>query len=372
MASDSSRSRGTAIDRRTLLGMGAAVAAASFCAHRVSAQGASSRMIRLIANENPYGPSEAAKAAFADAASSAWQYPGRQTRALAAMIADTEGVSPDHVMIAAGSTEILRIAALAFGRAGPVVTAFPTFPFLGQYAQGIGAEVVQVPLTASMYLDLGAMQNAITSETSLVYICNPNNPTGTMHPGEAVRAFAEENQARTTVFVDEAYIDLWDDMANNTVVPNVARGQNVIVARTFSKLHGMAGLRVGYAIAPPHLIGRMEALRMSMVNLPGVMAASASYRDTAFQVFSRARIREALDVTASIFDDLGRPYTPSRGNFILFDTGLPPREFMVGMRGRGILTGMTYAPYSTWARVSMGRVEEMHAFGEAAREFFAA
>jgi len=147
--------------------------------------------------------------------------------------------------------------------------------------------------------------------------------------------------------------------------------QPVIVTRTFSKLHGMAGLRVGYAIARPDIVNRLEALRISEMSYTGVMAATASLGDMEFLNFSRARIRECLKITTDVLDELNRPYAPTRGNFVYFDTGGSPREFMGGMRKAGILTGMSYSPYPTWARVSMGRVEDMRAFANAARNYFA-
>ena len=132
----------------------------------------------------------------------------------------------------------------------------------------------------------------------------------------------------------------------------------------------MAGLRVGYAIAPPELIGRLEKLRVTAMSYPGVLAAAASIQDKEFLDFSRARIHECLELTAGVFEEIGRPYTPSRGNFIYFDTGGSPREFMGAMRKAGILTGMSYALYPTWARVSMGKVEDMRVFARAARDYF--
>ena len=203
-----------------------------------------------------------------------------------------------------------------------------------------------------------------------MYVCNPNNPTGTLITGSALRPFLGEVSARTPVLVDEAYLDLGDDQAQHTAVTNVLAGDRVIVARTFSKLHGMAGLRVGYAIAPPDIIRELEAFRVTQMSLTGVMAATASIMDIEFQAYSRARIREAMSVTTAVLDELGRPFTPSRGNFVLFDTGGSPRDFMNAMRGQGILTGLSFAPYDSWARVSMGRVEDMRTFAAAARAYF--
>jgi len=328
-------------------------------------------MLRLIANENPYGPSPAARAAAERAVADGWKYAIRETGALKKLIAAHEGVKTNHVMVSAGSSEALRVSAMVFGRdGGRMVAATPTFSFLPSYARHIGCTVDEVPLDQDMKHDLDAMASAIRKDTRLIYVCNPNNPTGTLIDGAELSAFIDEVTPQAPVLIDEAYLDLWDDLDKHTAVSSIRAGKPVIVTRTFSKLHGMAGLRVGYAIAPPKLIGQLEKLRVTQMSYPGVVAAAASLQDEAFLAFSRARIRECLELTTGVLKELGRPYIPSRGNFIYFDTGGSPREFMGAMRRAGILTGMSYSPYPTWARVSMGRVEDMQLFAKAARGYF--
>ena len=333
--------------------------------------GRGSSLLRLIANENPYGPSPAAREAATRAVPDSWKYAMRETAALKRLIAKHAGVTPGHVMVCAGSTEALRVAALLFGRdGGQVVAAIPTFSFLPNYARALGCEVTEVPLDDAMRHDLDVMADALRSDARLIYICNPNNPTGTRITGTSLRDFIAEVSPRAPVVVDEAYLDLSDDLAEHTAVPRVLAGDSVIVTRTFSKLHGMAGLRVGYALAPPALIGRLEALRISQMSYPGVLAAMASLQDTEFQVFSRTQIHAGLRMTEQVLTELGRPWTPSYGNFIFFDTGAPARQFMGAMRRAGILTGLGFAPYTNWARVSMGTVGQMRQFTTAARAHF--
>ncbi|HJP39812.1 MAG TPA: histidinol-phosphate transaminase [Gammaproteobacteria bacterium] len=328
-------------------------------------------MLRLIGNENPYGPSPLARKAVENAIAHSWKYAIRETGMLKKQIAAYEGVKTSHIMVCAGSSEALRVAAMVFGRNGDrMVTASPTFSFLPTYARSLGCAVDQVRLDETMTHDLDAMEAAVRADTKLVYVCNPNNPTGTLIPGPKLSAFIDEVTPRTPVLVDEAYLDLWDDLSEHTAVSSILAGKPVIVTRTFSKLHGMAGLRVGYAIAPPELIRRMEKLRVTQMSYTGVMAAIASLQDTAFLDYSRARIHECLALTTGVLQELNLPFVPSRGNFVYFDTGGSPREFMAAMRRSGILTGLSYAPYPTWARVSMGRVEDMQVFAEAARSYF--
>ncbi|UCG73415.1 MAG: histidinol-phosphate aminotransferase family protein [Chromatiales bacterium] len=328
-------------------------------------------MRRLIANENPYGPSPSARAAATRAVKNGWRYAVREVGALKADIAQLEGVEPSQVMVCAGSTEALRVSALALaGQGGRVVAASPTFFFLPDYARKLGCEVAEVPLDDAMTHDLDAMAAAVNPATKLMYVCNPNNPTGTQLDVTRLGEFIAAVSPRAPVLVDEAYLDLNPDWRALTAVARVRAGDAVIVTRTFSKLHGMAGLRVGYAVGPAELIRRLEALRVSQMSYPGVLAAAASLADAEFLDFSREKIRAGRAVTMAVFDELGLAYRPSHGNFVFFDTGGSPRAFAAGMRERGILTGMPSAAYPSWSRVSMGRVEDMQAFTAAARDYF--
>ena len=327
--------------------------------------------VRLIANENPYGLSPAARRAMENAADDSWQYSFADEVRLKALIAEREDLSPRHVMIGAGSGEILRIAALVYaGQNSQVIAAHPTFSFLPDYARTLGAQVVEVPLTAEMFHDLDAMARAIGDDTRLMYVCNPNNPTGTFVPGDQLNPFLADVAPRVPVLVDEAYLDLWDDWPTQSAVARVAAGDDVIVTRTFSKLHAMAGLRIGYALARPEIIGRLQQYRMSILNLPGLRAAVASYQDMEYQALSRQRIHQGLALTRGLLDDLGLAYAPSRGNFIFFDTGGSLKAFRDAMGAAGFMVGRPFPPYDSWCRVSMGRVEDMETFAGAARDWF--
>jgi histidinol-phosphate aminotransferase len=371
-----------AVTRRALV-LGSSAAAAALLAGRASAAApapagpgkgpAAPAPVRLIANENPYGPAASARQAIADALATGWQYPMGHDAPLKRLIAGREGLTPEHVMLADGSGEILRIAGLVYGRDGrEVVAARPTFGFLQDYARTLGGKVIDVPLDADLRHDLPALAAAVGTGTGLLYICNPNNPTGTLVPAPELRPFVAAQSRRTTVLVDEAYLDLWEDWAAHTVTDRVRAGDPVIVTRTFSKLHGMAGLRVGYALAPPEIIRRLEQHRMTLLGCAGVAAATASYQDLEFQAFSRARLREGLEVTLAAVRDLGlRHVAGGRGNFVFFDTGQPVADFSAAMRRAGYLVGRPFPPYDTWCRVSMGTVEQMRGFATALKAHFA-
>lgn len=362
------------IDRREMFrragATGLALAGFSAGMSRVARASTYSGPVRLVANENPYGPSESAQEAMARSLADGWMYVMAGTRQLRTLIAETEGVNPENVLITAGSGELLKMAGLRYGQSGDIVAARPTFSMLVAYARNTGATVHEVDLDSSMTHDLAGMESRITDKTSLVYVCNPNNPTGTLLDADVLRSFIDTVQGRTTVFVDEAYVDLLDDPQHNAMVDQVKAGKNVVVSRTFSKIHGMAGLRVGYAIGRADIIGRLRPMQMSFLNVMGIQAALASYQDTAFQEFSKSKINECVTVTQSALENVGLPYTPSFTNFVLFDTGGSVRDFAAAMRTKNMLVGRSYAPYDSWCRVSMGTVEQMAVFAEALTDYY--
>jgi histidinol-phosphate aminotransferase len=327
-------------------------------------------LIRLHLNENPYGPSDQAKQAMQAALNDGWAYDNEDVLSLRRLIAAKEGLKPENVIITEGSTELLRIAGLVYGRGKDIVAGLPTFLSMMQYATRNGGQVEWVNLDADMRLDLNAMEAKVTDRTGAVYICNPNNPTGTVLDAGNLRKFIESVSKRTLVLVDEAYIDLADDPEYMTMVDQVRQGRGVLIARTFSKIHGMAGLRVGYGLARADIIKRLEDLRMSAPNRMGLKAAMASYQDAEFLDYSRAMVRACISYTSEFLETMKLKYTPTQANFILFDVGRSSVEFASFMREKFILVNPQLDPLGTWCRVSMGRMEHMEAFTLAAREFF--
>ena len=328
-------------------------------------------LARLIANENPYGPSERARKAIIDSLPTAWQYPMGNDRQLKTLIAEREGLAPENVMVGLGSGEILQIAGLVFGANSRVVAAKPTFNFLQEYARKNGATIVEVPLDEKMRHDLKALAAETSKKgTGLLYVCNPNNPTGNMIPGSELRPFLAEASRNATVLVDEAYLDLWDDWREHTATDRIKAGDPVIVTRTFSKLHGMAGLRVGYGLASPDLIRKLEQHRMTIQDCTGLAAATASYQDLDYQAFSKGKIHEGLAITIAALRELNIPFVENtRGNFVFFDTGGPLADFRTAMKQAGYMIGWPHPPYLTWCRVSMGTTEQMQGFAAALRQW---
>ena len=370
----------TTVSRRAVIGASQALlagvalgalprsGAAQYSPSRAAASGA----IRLAGNENPYGPGPAARAAIKSGVGDSWKYPILEEMAFKAVIAEREGLTPQHVLIGDGSSEILHIAALLAGSGGgELIAATPTFSFVADHVRAIGGSVREVPMDSGMRHDLKAMRAAVSPATRLVYVCNPNNPTGTLVSGAEVREFIATLPREITVLADEAYLEIASDMSEQSVVDQVRAGDNVIVARTFSKLHGLAGLRIGYALARPDLIKRMAALKLVAVSSLGLAAASASYGDMQFQALSRKNLAAGVAITTVALDELKLAYAPTRANFVFFDTGQPAAEFLAAMRQRGFSLGRPFPQYPSWCRVSMGTVEQMQLFASALRAHYA-
>jgi histidinol-phosphate aminotransferase len=327
--------------------------------------------IRLYLNENPYGPSDRAKQAMRDALDDGWMYSHEDAAHLRRLIAAKEGLKPENVFICEGSTELLRIAGMVFcGDGREIVAGLPTFTAMPQYASRSGGVVRWVELNGDMQLDLAAMDAKVNERTGAVYICNPNNPTGSAVDSDQLRGFIEAASQRTLVVVDEAYIDLADDPEKMAMTDQLRLGRNVLIARTFSKMHGLAGLRIGYGLARPEIVRRLEEMRMSIPNRMGLKAAIASYQDAEFQEYSRKMVRAALAYTCGVFDKMKLRYAPTQANFVLFDTGHSGAEFATFLRERHIMVNPVFEPYDSWCRVSMGRMEHMEAFAVATRAFF--
>jgi len=368
----------TRLSRRELLRMSGALAAGAATGAAAGLPPATARAAsappaaaaagpaRLSFNENPYGPGPAARAAIQAATGDAWKYAVGEEMALRAQIAAREGLAPAQVVLGSGSSEILHLVALAH-RGGELVTAVPTFNLIADEVRAGGGTVREVPLDGELRHDLAALRAAVTPATRLVHVCNPNNPTGTSVDGAALRAFIAGLPAGVTAVVDEAYIELGEDPAGQSAVASVKAGASVVVTRTFSKLHGLAGLRVGYGLAPAELAQRLGRLRASSLNSLGLAAATASYADTAFQAESRARLAEGRTLVVAALDELGLRHAPSSANFVFFDTGGPLPAFAAFLREKGYAVGRPFPPYDTWCRVSIGTVEQMRGFVAALR-----
>lgn len=317
----------------------------------------------LARNENPYGPSQSALKMVEYAATKGAYYPDSAYPRLAEMIAERHGVSPGQIAITTGSGEALSAVALIYGPKGPIVAPRLFWDTTALYAEKLGmAEIVRVPLAADMSVDLAAIEAAVTGETGLVQLCNPNNPTGLVSEAKTFKAAVKRMAKKTAVLVDEAYMELADDPEGDTCVDLIKAGDNVIVARTFSKIYGMAGLRIGYTISSEETAAKIRGTAMSWISGAGLAAAIGAYNDHQFLDFSRAKIVEARDMIAAKTKELGMKALPSQTNFVYFKSGKQANDLAKTMADNKILIRGQYMDYNEWTRVSTGRLEDVERF----------
>lgn len=321
--------------------------------------------ILLYSNENVYGPSPKVMEAIRDATGGSNRYPRLRYRELRERIAADHKVAADRVLLGCGSTEILRMAACAFlGNGKQLIHAAPTFEAIEHYARTVNSQVVAVPLTRSFAHDLERMLAAVTPSTTLVYICNPNNPTASQTPRKDLETFIAKLPASTVVIVDEAY----HHYAGNSsmyasFIDNPMHDDKVIVARTFSKVYGLAGLRLGYAVGSPKLLERMQKFSIDdNINAIATQAAFAALDDS--EGVSNFVEHNANDRQEFFNQAMIRGLKPidSHANFVMMNTFHEADEIIEQFRKHGIVIGRHFPSMSTYIRVSLGLPEEMQAF----------
>ena len=327
--------------------------------------------VRLSSNENPYGPSPAAIEAMRDAFARAWRYPDESQDDLIDAIAKSHAVSREQVLLGDGSSEILKLAAVSFtGPSRKLVMAAPTFEAIGAYARTSGAEVVNVPLDAEFRHDLAKM--GAVPGAGLLYICNPNNPTGSITPREPLRHLIDSAPASTAILVDEAYHHYAASSDYESVVPAIASRPNLIVARTFSKIYGMAGLRCGYAISSRETIRTLAAQQAwDSMNVMALAAALASVTDSHHVAEGQKRNAATRGSVVASLKKLGYDIIPSEANFIMIDVKHDVRPLISGMKTHGVHVGRLFPAMPHHMRVTIGRPEQMEAFMRAFSEVVA-
>ena len=320
--------------------------------------------IRLDQNENPYGPGPSVTQAVMDAVTRGNRYPGRVAGGdLADAIAKLHGVARENVLLSAGSGELLKSSVLAFVDAKRhLVAGLPTFETCTGSAKAMGFPVREVPVDASLRLDLPAMEGA-AGGAGLVFFCNPNNPTGTTWPVKDVESMLDRLAATspdTVVLVDEAYAHFVDREDYRSLATRAAGDKRVMVTRTFSKAFGLAGLRIGYAIGHKETIDRLRRTTTSgFLSLTSAAAAMAVLKDEALVKLQVQRNRETRASLTKMFQDLGFTVSPSDANFILVDVKRTPEEFQAACREHGVFVGRSFPGLKTHSRISFGTAEEM-------------
>jgi len=327
-------------------------------------------VLQLNSNENPYGPSAAAREAMTRSQEVAARYPDYQEDEVRSALARLHGVAPEQVLLGCGSGDILRMADGAFlAPDRKVVVAEPTFEAVLAYNRVTRAQPVKVPLDASFRHDLPRMAAACDGATGLVYVCNPNNPTGTIVTGEALAAFLGRVPPSVTVLLDEAYHHFVENPGYRTGFELLAAHPNLIVVRTFSKIYGLAGMRLGYAVAAADKIEALERYAsFSNTNAAVLAAGLASLADPDLVPRMKRRMNDARRwLTGQLTAD-GHRFIPSEANFIMIDTGRDVAPLIEAFKAKKILVGRKFPSMPTWLRVSVGTPAEMAAFVAALRD----
>ena len=322
--------------------------------------------VRMMFNENPYGPSQIARRAMRKAFEESNLYSMRGAKGeFKELMARLNGVTPDHIAVGFGSGEILKKAALMNGiDKGELLSPSLTFETINRYAKTMKSNVNRIPMNKNIDIDLNRMNENVNNKTKMVYLCNPNNPTGSLMNTDDLESFCSQVSKKSIVFVDEAYHEYVTDSKYRSMINLVKSGKNVIISRTASKVHGLAGLRVGFAITTPQIAKRLESYLTDSLNIIGLRAAIASYKDKRFQNFSIDMNNKAKKVVAEYLDTKGIQYLDSQTNFMFIKTDIEISDFQPAMEKHGVLVGRPFPPFTNWCRLSMAKPEEMQKFNE--------
>jgi len=330
------------------------------------------RIVRLSSNENPYGPSPHALKAMTDAFNLACRYPDEPAGLLSESLAKLNGVNPNQILLGDGSGEILTLCAETFTGAqrGKLVAGDPTFEAILHHATVNGAEVVKVPLTNTFAHDLAQMSTV--ANAGVVYICNPNNPTASITPKNELADFISKTSPQTMILVDEAYFHYADSPDYESVIPLIKDHPNLIVARTFSKIYGMAGLRCGYAVAQPETITQLSSHQSwDSVNIMAVAAAGASLNDPDQVTNGRRLNQETRSFVTTQLDAMDFKYIPSQANFVMIDVKRPVLPLIKALKERNVQVGRLFPALPNHMRLTVGKKSELEAFLSAFRQVLA-
>lgn len=329
-----------------------------------------STIVKLASNENPLGPSPLAQEAMRSAIAETHIYPDGGGFRLRSALADSVGLELSNVVIGNGSNEIIELLCHTFlNRQTSLIAAEHAFVVYKLMATLFGAKYREVPDPGFVH-DLDAMADAIDEDTRLVFIANPNNPTGTMVGQEAIDRFMSRLPDHVVAVFDEAYIEFPDNAPDT--LRYVREGRNVCVLRTFSKLHGLAGLRVGYGLAPSHVATLLQKARQPFnVNSMAQAAAIAALGDKDHIANTRQVNREGMAFLSRLFDDLGLPYIPSHANFLLVKTGQGDDVFRRMLSHGVIVRAMSSYKLPEWVRISIGTEAQNRRCAEVLRQVLA-
>ncbi len=356
------------MNRRQLIRQSALAAAAFAFSRDLFAREASASfrgmdmagVIRLGSNENPHGPSQPARKAMIDAVAGSNRYPWDVTGQLRERIGKQFGLSKDNVVIGAGSSELLGVASTwAALKKGNAVAPDPTFRLWMPAARRLGVDIRLVPLADGKVTDLQRMKDTVDSSTRMIYICNPANPTGTIVPAAELETFIRNTPSSIMILLDEAYTEFCDEPSMAKLVNDFP---NLVIAKTFSKIYGMAGARVGFALAHPKTIKELNDLQpwanagASAVSLAGALA---SLDDQAFVAHCKQENTKARQIFYTALKKAGMPYIPSSTSFVYFDSTPYGKNVQTLLEAKNIMGARTFEEGTKWLRLSIGTVAEM-------------
>jgi len=329
----------------------------------------------LSSNENCWGPPESVMKAM----NNAWKYSNRYgypDANIVGEIAKHHGVKPENILLGAGSGEILDVVGTTFLLGGKKVLGVePSYSSVYQHATSIKTTAIKLPLGKDYRQDMPAMikaANARASEIGLVYLCNPNNPTGIVVSKQEIKQLLDGIPKDMPVLIDEAYHHFVDDPTYATSVPYVIEGRPVIIARTFSKIAALAGMRLGYAVATAEIVQKMRPYSMGSINALVKHGGAASLKDTAAQAEVKNKVMALRKKTTSELNALGYETLPSETNFFMVHIGREVVPVIEEFRKKGVAVGRPFPPMTTHMRVSIGTAEEMDRFMKAFKEIFPA
>jgi histidinol-phosphate aminotransferase len=325
--------------------------------------------VRLDSNENPFGPAPAALDAIEKSRGQGHRYPDDLEDELTGVLARQHGVKPENVILGCGSGEILRMADLAFtGTGRGVVAADPTFEAVLMFAKVTRGEGVRVPLTPDFRHDLRAMAAACDPRTGLVYVCNPNNPTGTIVRRGELASFLDAVRGPTVILVDEAYHHFVEDPRYSSALELLSDHPNLLVARTFSKIYGLAGMRLGYGVGSEATVGAMKPYRLwSNANTTVLAAALAVLADSDLVARQRRMLNDTRRWLVGELEKEGRKVIPSETNFVMIEVGRDVGPLVEAFKAKQVLVGRRFGALPNWLRVTIGTPEETAYFLETLR-----
>lgn len=372
------------MNRRDLLRAAAATAVASLGSRPLLAASRSVAPARSTAplptaadtlwlnwNENPLGLAPAARRAVGDAITSAHRYPDRTRADLAAALAAEHGLEPGEVVLGCGSTQVLQMAVLVAAAAeARLVLAEPTFEAVVRYHRSPPDRVHKIPLDSRHAHDLERMRRSAGRGPALVYLCNPNNPTGTITPSDEIDAWIAEAPETLLFVIDEAYHEYVEDGSYRSAIRWIRQRPNVVVTRTFSKIYAMAGLRLGYGVADSGTAARLRSFAsQDNASGPALAAAMACLADRGLVARSRALNERSKRIAQGCLDELGLDYLPSRANFLMHRVPGDLDSYIRRMRERGIRVGRPFPPLLAYNRLSLGLPQEMERWAATLKDF---